>query len=243
MKKFLSLIILIGSLWFIITLTCNILTDNGIKVDVKTKENRIIGKVSSNEVDNMLSDVFNIYLNEVRYKVKIDYTFNVLEDETTNLELKIYFDGKEILSKVVGVNVVKDLEEPFRNEDIINKVLLTEDSFKIINSDKDYLSIKIGYLNNYGEYYLFNNKGNLLNEKAILAYDNKNYVNENDELLDIFYENNYYVKFLDNEMFVLELENGKNLKFKEYKYNINNNKINKELINTYENIKLVVNEE
>ncbi len=242
MKKFLSLIILIGALWITITLTCNILTDNGIKVDVKTKDNKIISKVSSNEVGDMLSDVFNIYLNEVRYKLKIDYTFNTLDDETVNLELKVYFDGKEILSKVVGTNINKELEE-FKNEDIVNKVLLTENSFKIINREKDYLFIKIGYLDGHGEYYVFNNKGTILNEDVILAYDNNNYVDENNVALNIFYDDNYYVKFDNNEVWVLELEDDKTLKFKEYKYNINNDKINKELINTYDNIKLVTNEE
>lgn len=240
MKKILSLIVFVLALFFIINLTKTILKDPGIKREVKKDNNTPVSKVSSNEVNNMRSDIFNVYLNEERYKVKVDYIIEDLENETKTLNLKIYFDGKEILSKMVA-NKLDNLDlDIFRDENVVQNIILKESNFTIVKKEKDYLLILVGYLDNMGEYYLFNNKGTNLTEKGILAYDNtKIYHTENNEELTYFYDNlpNSRVKMENNDIFVLEFIKEKNIQIKEYKYNIKNDKIEKELINTYQNIK------
>ena len=95
--------------------------------------------------------------------------------------------------------------------------------------------------NSKEEYYVWNvNRDSIL--KNIIVYDeSRNYTSTTEEPLNMFYDSERQIlaKVEDNEIYVLEQEQLEEIiVLQEYKYIIENNKANKELIHTYENINI-----
>ncbi len=72
-KWIFSILILIGALIAIIWGTNYILNNNGLKKQEKNEVKHTIEKVTSNETSNNLSEIYNIYLNNEKHKVKMEY--------------------------------------------------------------------------------------------------------------------------------------------------------------------------
>ncbi len=197
---------------------------------------------SSTMLDDNLSQVFTIYLNGLKHRLKIDY--HVLLDQEQICTLTMYLDGKEIFSTNVINNVTApSTKELFTEENIAQYVKLSEQNFEVIKTDEDYLAILLGFYNGKIEQkiYLINDKGKILNPNPII-YKNTNeyYIDSNNNELNIFYQDNQIMANIENnKIYSLEIENVlDNYRFLEYVYTIKNSQINKELINTYDYIKI-----
>lgn len=245
MKRIISLLILITALSSITYFTYYTLTHKEIKEEVEEKVNKKIERVTSNLTNNRLSEIYNIYLNKEKHKLKLEYTHSYTEEGTTNIT--VYFDGISILNELISINNETNLESLLLNETISNEIKLTDNNFKILTSeDKEYLLININYIlsNNTSKYFIFNNDGNMITKKeGITVYNNeKYYINNDNEELNIFYgTENYQIlaKVEDNYIYSLEeKKNKKELNIEEYKYFIKNGKLEKEKVFTYDNIKI-----
>lgn len=104
--------------------------------------------------------------------------------------------------------------------------------------------LHVGYFDNVlkEKYFIFNNEGDSLVEPGILMVDlEKYFVSKEDEELGIFYDKEYQklAKIEDNVFYSLEpVEKNKNWIINEYKYIIKDGKMEKELIKTYDDVKL-----
>ena len=103
-KWIFSFFILIGALTGIIWGTIYILNNNGIEKEEIKKSKKTIEKVTSNENQSNLSEIYNIYLNNEKHKLKLEYQLMTKVDETLGLELFVYFDGKNVLEREVKSN-------------------------------------------------------------------------------------------------------------------------------------------
>jgi len=243
MKRVISLVVLVISLILISGLTIYTLSNKGTRKEVPTKIIKEVSKVTSNVTKNAVADVYNVYLNDSRHKVKTEYNV-VFEDKKAQINLVIYIDGKEIFNELVSSGVgAKDIDYLFLDENISRYVHLTEKDIKIIKDKKEeYMVINIGYYTDKAlkKYYIFNEKGkNITDEDLIVLDTSKKYVTSDNEALEMLYDKMYLAKIDNNDIYVLKYVNeNEEVKLEEYKYTLKNAKLNKELINTYSGIKL-----
>lgn len=236
MKKKISLVILFIALVLIICLTYFALTYKGIRVDINKKNYQTIEEISENITNEEASTLYNIYLNKERHKLKVAYDLEK-EEDITSLKVFVYLDGTLIFNDTVIDEVSGNVNEIWVQDKYYNYFKLKTSDFKIITSQKnDYLVFRIAKVNNSISeyYYVINASGDILNEEAILRLDtSKIYVNKNGKALNVFYDDNLQVmaKVEDNVIYAL-IPNDHILE--EYKIKINNEKIVKELENTYE---------
>ena len=247
MKRVICLVVLVLALSGIIGFTVYTLNHKGIKKEVENKIVKKIEKITSNMNSKSLTEIYNVYLNKEKHKLKFEYLLINDKDETTfNTSLLIYFDGKTVFDDISHVSKNSNLEEILADDSISQYIKISENNFTIINNDEsDYLVIGIGYLfkNSIQKYFIYNINGDMISdEDGILIYDSSlNYVYE-DEEINIFYDDEYQklAKVDNNMIYVLkEKKEKKKLYLEEYKYFIKDDKLKKELLNTYENIKLV----
>ena len=224
----------------ITTLTVYTLTHMDILGSERVIKVKSIEKASTNMTRNELSEIFNIQLNEKRHKLKFNYYVDF--EDTTNINLVVYLDGDVLLEKELITNLKeKEIAEVFNNE-TVDELRIKESNLKIMKSeDQDFILVDI-YTNLERlkeEYYIWNDEGEILLE-GLLAFDNSlDFTYEEDT--NIFYddEQELLAKIEDNTIYSLELKEQEDMYiFEEYEYKIENDKITKELINTYENIKV-----
>lgn len=239
MKK-IWIVILLLVLAGITTLTVYTLTHMDILGSERVIKVKSIEKASTNMTRNELSEIFNIQLNGKRHKLKFNYYVDF--EDTTNINLVVYLDGDVLLEKELITNLKeKDIAEVFNNE-TVDELRIKESNLKIMKSeDQDFILVDI-YTNLERlkeEYYIWNDEGEILLE-GLLAFDNSlDFTYEEDT--NIFYddEQQLLAKIEDNTIYSLELKEQEDMYiFEEYEYKIENDKITKELINTYENIKV-----
>lgn len=239
MKK-IWIVILLLVLAGITTLTVYTLTHMDILGSERVIKVKSIEKASTNMTRNELSEIFNIQLNGKRHKLKFNYYVDF--EDTTNINLVVYLDGDVLLEKELITNLKeKDIAEVFNNE-TVDELRIKESNLKIMKSeDQDFILVDI-YTNLERlkeEYYIWNDEGEILLE-GLLAFDNSlDFTYEEDT--NIFYddEQELLAKIEDNTIYSLELKEQEDMYiFEEYEYKIENDKITKELINTYENIKV-----
>ena len=238
MKK-IWIVILLLVLAGITTLTVYTLTHMDILGSERVIKVKSIEKASTNMTRNELSEIFNIQLNGKRHKLKFNYYVDF--EDTTNINLVVYLDGDVLLEKELITNLKeKEIAEVFNNE-TVDELRIKESNLKIMKSeDQDFILVDI-YTNLERlkeEYYIWNDEGEILLE-GLLAFDNSlDFTYEEDT--NIFYddEQELLAKIEDNTIYSLELKEQEDMYiFEEYEYKIENDKITKELINTYENIK------
>ena len=239
MKK-IWIVILLLVLAGITTLTVYTLTHMDILGSERVIKVKSIEKASTNMTRNELSEIFNIQLNGKRHKLKFNYYVDF--EDTTNINLVVYLDGDVLLEKELITNLKeKEIAEVFNNE-TVDELRIKESNLKIMKSeDQDFILVDI-YTNLERlkeEYYIWNDEGEILLE-GLLAFDNSlDFTYEEDT--KIFYddEQELLAKIEDNTIYSLELKEQEDMYiFEEYEYKIENDKITKELINTYENIKV-----
>ena len=239
MKK-IWIVILLLVLAGITTLTVYTLTHMDILGSERVIKVKSIEKASTNMTRNELSEIFNIQLNGKRHKLKFNYYVDF--EDTTNINLVVYLDGDVLLEKELITDLKeKEIAEVFNNE-TVDELRIKESNLKIMKSeDQDFILVDI-YTNLERlkeEYYIWNDEGEILLE-GLLAFDNSlDFTYEEDT--NIFYddEQELLAKIEDNTIYSLELKEQEDMYiFEEYEYKIENDKITKELINTYENIKV-----
>ena len=239
MKK-IWIVILLLVLAGITTLTVYTLTHMDILGSERVIKVKSIEKASTNMTRNELSEIFNIQLNEKRHKLKFNYYVDF--EDTTNINLVVYLDGDVLLEKELITNLKeKEIAEVFNNE-TVDELRIKESNLKIMKSeDQDFILVDI-YTNLERlkeEYYIWNDEGKILLE-GLLAFDNSLDLTYEEDT-NIFYddEQELLAKIEDNTIYSLELKEQEDMYiFEEYEYKIENDKITKELINTYENIKV-----
>lgn len=239
MKK-IWIVILLLVLAGITTLTVYTLTHMDILGSERVIKVKSIEKASTNMTRNELSEIFNIQLNGKRHKLKFNYYVDF--EDTTNINLVVYLDGDVLLEKELITNLKeKEIAEVFNNE-TVDELRIKESNLKIMKSeDQDFILVDI-YTNLERlkeEYYIWNDEGKILLE-GLLAFDNSLDLTYEEDT-NIFYddEQELLAKIEDNTIYSLELKEQEDMYiFEEYEYKIENDKITKELINTYENIKV-----
>jgi len=247
MKRVISLVVLVIALSGIISFTIYTLNHKGIKEEVETKVIKKIEKITSKMSNKSLTEIYNVYLNEKRHKLKLEYSLaKELDKEQLNLSLILYFDGEVIFDQIILISNNSNLEELFNDKEISDKIKITDNNLNIItDKNNEYFIINVGsYIDKYVEkYYIYDNKGNILTDNdGILIYDSSLfYTSDNGDDLDIFYDEDRQVlaKLEENVLYVFESkDNDDKFYLEEYKYFIKEGKIYKELLNSYENIKL-----
>jgi len=247
MKRVISLVVLVIALSGIISFTIYTLNHKGIKEEVETKVIKKIEKITSKMSNKSLTEIYNVYLNEKRHKLKLEYSLaKELDKEQLNLSLILYFDGEVIFDQIILISNNSNLEELFNDKEISDKIKITDNNLNIItDKNNEYFIINVGsYIDKYVEkYYIYDNKGNILTDNdGILIYDSSLfYTSDNGDDLDIFYDEDRQVlaKLEENVLYVFESkDNDDKFYLEEYKYVIKEGKIYKELLNSYENIKL-----
>lgn len=263
MKKvvsFLSFIFLIAVITVLTLFTRYTLKNKGIREEVKEKVSKKVEVVTSNMTKNNLSEIYNIYLNGEKHKLKFDYNLvftpfeEVIEEKKVkknkiDITLMTYLDGKTLFSDKIASGIIAETaQECFENEDVANYIRIKEKKIKIINPDnKDYLILDVGYLNGKikEKYFVINNDGDVLNTDGILKRDDAvYYVDLEDKELDFFYNpkdslGQILAKIDGNNIISLNPVNAKNgLEIQEKKYSIVDGKLNEELITTYVEIKV-----
>lgn len=239
MKK-IWIVILLLVLAGITTLTVYTLTHMDILGSERVIKVKSIEKASTNMTRNELSEIFNIQLNGKRHKLKFNYYVDF--EDTTNINLVVYLDGDVLLEKELITDLKeKEIAEVFNNE-TVDELRIKESNLKIMKSeDQDFILVDI-YTNLERlkeEYYIWNDEGEILLE-GLLAFDNSLDLTYEEDT-NIFYddEQELLAKIEDNTIYSLELKEQEDMYiFEEYEYKIENDKITKELINTYENIKV-----
>ena len=239
MKK-IWIVILLLVLAGITTLTVYTLTHMDILGSERVIKVKSIEKASTNMTRNELSEIFNIQLNGKRHKLKFNYYVDF--EDTTNINLVVYLDGDVLLEKELITDLKeKEIAEVFNNE-TVDELRIKESNLKIMKSeDQDFILVDI-YTNLERlkeEYYIWNDEGKILLE-GLLAFDNSLDLTYEEDT-NIFYddEQELLAKIEDNTIYSLELKEQEDMYiFEEYEYKIENDKITKELINTYENIKV-----
>lgn len=249
-KWIFSILILIGALIAIIWGTNYILNNNGLKKQEKNEVKHTIEKVTSNETSNNLSEIYNIYLNNEKHKVKMEYQLLQKSEESLYILLYIYFDGKKSLEMEVASPIeTSTIHSAFLNENIGDNIKISESSFKILKEkDTEYLLVNIGVIDSSIKkyYYIINNNGDIVNNKGILVSDsNKDYLMGEHEFNNYYDLDNKTLARVDgNEIFALEEKTEKKkLKLIEYKYYFKDGKLKKDKVAVFEDIKIKVVEE
>ena len=243
MKKVFSIFILILALGGIIALTTYTLTHRGLKQRIEPKKNEEIELINTNYSGNTMSEIYSIYLNAERHRIKFEYQLNINEETSSGpLELTIYLDGKRTTHRTL-INEAADgnLKEIIPSEDL--NIEITKEDFQIVKMDgNEYLLLKTkennGYLKEY--YLLINSVGNLvINDELLIKDESINYVDNEGNPLDFFYNDTDQImsKYVDGTIYHLEPKPIKNVyQFVEYKYYLTEGQIEKEEINIYDNI-------
>lgn len=243
MKKVVSFIILILAILGICIFTGYTLTHKGIREGVQQNPLKKIEKVTSNVSNERATDVYNVYLNRIKHKLKVEYVY-----KEGKVELDFYFDGVKIFNDVVFESEDQSIEEILANS-LFENIKIDETKLQILESeDNYYLLIQILY-HLAGEkeyYYIYDSEGKLLNEEGILVYDSKTeYVSSEDTILDIFYSNELQImaKVENNQIYAIEAKTDKEeMILEEYIYQIHDGKLEKNLIETYREIKIKEND-
>ncbi len=249
MKKVVSFVVLVLVMSSIIILTIYTLNNKGVKEDVQGKVGRKIENVTTNMTDNSLNEIYNVYLNNQRHKLKLEYSINKnKENNMISGTLLIYIDGVRIIREnVINDIQAEDIESLFSNVDVDNYVRIDMNNIQILKeNNQEYLLIRMGVLDKdkvIEKYYLFDDKGESLIEDGLLIRNDQEYiVNKDGKDLNVFYESfegQLRVKREGNIFYALILEEKEeNLVLNEYKYYFKNDKLNKELITTHENVKI-----
>ncbi len=239
MKKVISIIILVLALSGIIFITSYALTHKGIKEVTNVRVTKAIEKATTNKTNARLTDIYNIYLNKKRHKLKTEYLLTEI-DNVSKITLTIYWDGDSIYQSDI-ISTLKD-EQLLENDIFKNNYALDIKSFRVLKDEEnEYLLIDVKYNipNEIEKYYVFDNKGKSLISEGILVYDSSKVYSSEDEDLNVFYDNERQVlaNILKNQIYCLELETEEdNNKLKEYKITISDGKIKKELEATYNNV-------
>ena len=235
MKKVLSVILFVIVVTSITLLTIYTLSHRGERQVINHNINTKPENVGSNMTDNNLSDIYSLYLNNQKHKLKFEYvvTFN---KDIANTEFNLYLDGKNVINEeIIDKYSASNIKELFNKEEI-KEIRLDLNDFNIVKYDDiEYILIKIKYkLQNKDkeEYFLFNDNGELLINNLLYKDTSINYSSKDNE---IYYEDNTLAKFEDNILYSLEYYKGT---ITEYKYYIKDNELQKEEINKYENIKV-----
>lgn len=245
-KWIFSFLILIVALAGIIWGTVFVLNNNGLKKEEKKEIRKVIEKVTSNETTSNLSEIYNIYLNNEKHKVKLEYQLTTRFDETLSTILYIYFDGKKCLDmEVSSLQEVANIHDVFSNEVVGPNISVNESSFVILKENEiEYLLVNVGVnddsIRKY--YYLINNNGDIMYDKGILVSDsNKDYLINEGEPFNNYYdsENKTLAKIEGNDIYALEEKTEKKkINLIEYKYYFKEGKLKKEKIQVFEDIKL-----
>ncbi len=239
MKKVFSVILFIIATTGIIVLTVYTLNHREERQNINHVVNKQPEKVGSNMTDNNLSEIYSLYLNNQKHKLKFEYIITFREDDLTAEGIfHLYLDGKGVISENILTGfIAADIKELFNDEEIKNTILLDINDFMIVKYDDiEYILCKIVYNlkgNIKEEYFIFNDKGDKLLDKVLIKDSNINYISEDNE--EFYYENNTLAKFEDNYLYSLEYKKGV---ITEYKYYIKNDELQKEEINSYQNIKI-----
>lgn len=236
MKK-ISLLILLIVLFGITTLTTYTLMHQDIKEEETIRKIKSIEKATSNMTSNELSEIYNVELDGKRHKLKCVYHVSFAKNEAS-INLILYLDGFEILNEEIEDNFkAKSIEEIFDN-DINNELTIEESNIKIINSDKDYLLVEV--FSNIdslrGEYFIWNTKRDAILEHILVYDEDLQYKNVTDEELNAFYgeDKQILAKIEDSSIYALEEKEEENFILEEHIYTIEDDKVEKKLINTYE---------
>ena len=243
MKRVICLIFLIAVLSGISYITYYTLNNKGVKENVNNKIVLYKQKISSNVSDNSLVEVFSVYLNNNKHKLKFEYVFVNNDDNTSNLNLMVYFDGKALMEQIINTGKYKTFKDLLDNDELMTSIKLAENDIIIFESSNDYLILNIKYFEdnyNYNKYFIFDDKGAILTEEeGLLAYkSNINYINS--DINNFYLEDDKQVlaKINKNVIYVLvEKKVNKKINLEEYKYYIKDEKLISELINTYKNVK------
>lgn len=244
-KWIFSIVILVIGIVGIVWGTIYILNNNGLKKQEKQETKKIIEKVTTNENRTNLSEIYNIYLNNEKHKVKIEYQIMNRSDESLYTILYIYFDGKKSLEKdFVSLQDVATIKELFVLEDSLN-LKITENDFKILKGEEtEYLLVNVGIIDDTYKYYyyLINNNGDIIDDKGILVKNSsKDYLDSEGNSFDGYYniEEKTLAKVEDNVIYALEEKREKKkINLVEYKYYFKDKKLNKEKVKVYEDLKL-----
>ena len=251
MKKVFSLIIGIVVISGIIALTSYTLTHKDIRNKGTIKEeNTNTELVSSNFNGETLAEIYSVYLNGQRHKIKFEYN-RVLNRETaiSSVFLRVYFDGGNIITEdVVNNYIVSDIKTLFEDKDIKDIVKIDIDDIEIRKiNEKEYVLLKVRYYDSreVEKYYLFDDRGDLLINNGTIIKDNRvRYVTMDNQKLDVFYgvnpEEQIMGKFENNIMYALELmkhEEDDMYEVIEYIYYFKDEEFVKEELKTYPNIK------
>mgnify|MGYP001037455668 CR=1 FL=1 len=246
MKRFFSLLFLIGVVSVITWFTYYTLNHKGIREDLDKELKEGIEKTSSNLSNDVVADVYSVFLNEKKHKLKLEYNVTFVEYNKPEIHLNIYLDGKSLFSELVANNVEAfDTEDLFDDEAIVNNVRIKDEDFKIIEAQgKEYLVIEVGYYTEYiaKKYFIYDENSKSLIKAGITKFDKSNlYLNSDNTKLDIFYggddDTQIIAKLENNEFYALVLEKvDKKKVLVEYKYFISEGKLEKEKINTISDI-------
>ena len=134
MKKIISLIIGILAFIGISSITIYTLTNRGIRTEITNNKKEIIELINSNYNDNILAELYNVYLNGQRHKIKLEYDERVI----SNLVL----DDDEA-------------EKLFENEEI-SQIKLEMEDIQIVKIDNlDYILLEIDCYGKYAKSYYF----------------------------------------------------------------------------------------
>lgn len=244
-KWIFSIVILVIGIVGIVWGTIYILNNNGLKKQEKKETKKIIEKATSNENRTNLSEIYNIYLNDEKHKVKIEYQIMNRSDESLYTILYIYFDGKKSLEKdFISLQDVATIKELFMLENSLN-LKITEKDFKILKGEEtEYLLVNVGIIDdgykNY--YYIINKNGDIVDDKGILVKNSsKDYLDSDGNIFNGYYdlEEKTLAKVEDNVIYALEEKNEKKkINLVEYKYSFKDQKLNKEKVKVYEDLKL-----
>lgn len=244
-KWIFSFLILVGALTGIILGTNYILNNNGLKKIEKKETKHTIEKITSNENKTNLTEIYNIYLNKEKHKVKIEYQIMNRSDGSLFTILYIYFDGKKSLEReFIALQDVTTIKEVFAFEESLN-VKIDDSDFKILKEEeKEYLLINVGLIEEFTRnyYFIINDNGDIVDDKGILVNNRAyNYLMNSGEEFSNYYDNDNktLAKIDSNYIYALEeKQDKKKLNLVEYKYYLKNGKLKKEEIQVYEDIKL-----
>ncbi len=250
MKRVVSLVVLIVALSGIVAITVYTLTTKAVKINNEEKVVQPIENVTKDINNNGVSEIYNVYLNGERHKIKLEYRTTIVEGTNiAKVVLNVYMNGGIIINDVVVSNVeAQTIEDLFKDTRIVENVRIPMSDLEIIKEGgKDYFFIKTGaYLDGHvkSKYYLFDDECHALVKGIVAKDDSAYYTNQDDEKLDCFYDHEGMVraKREGNTFYSLELEEDKNNKkiinLVEYKYEFKDGEMEKEVLNTYENIKI-----
>lgn len=249
MKRIFSLFILVVAVAGIVWGTVYTLNHKGIREEVEEKTKQTIEKVTTNETKTSLSEIYNIYLNQEKHKIKINYQLVKKSGELFGVTLYLYFDGKSVLEReVVFDQELDNVSEVFKQDLIFQYVRIDESNFSILKEqDVDYLFVLVGSVGESVQEhnYIINNNGDLMKDEGILFFDSsKEYITLEDKPFLNYYVvdgENYLAQVVENDIYALEeVMVKKKLQLVEYRYYFKKGKLEKEKVQTYEDVQLKV---